>query len=437
MPAGLWILATLIALLAAFILNLTLLVYAAGVAALLFTSTNFLSRRWAAQSRGARQTNRDSAEVGDVATVSVEVRSAGGFLIPWVLAEDLLPEGDPRRLAVLGPRLKLGQLRGAKPLRWFYQVQCQHRGYYQIGPTVAETGDFFGLQRRYRVLGEPTYLLVYPKRLPLEGLEVASRKPVGEVVLTHRLFEDPTRISGVRAYQPGDPISRIHWRAPAHTGTLQCKKFEPSSLSGATLVLDFHQACFDPRHEPLRSELAVTAAASIADTLHQLNVQFGLVSNGADAADRARRQGWMGDWRTREQAVAHTRADDDSERLKPIVVPTGKGPERLDRLLRTLARLEFGQGLRLPALLVEAEKDLPRDAAILAFLSEVPLASAVALGMFRRRGYSVAAVLNCADAPSFARWSGPLIDEGVETLWLSDEPSIHSLCRRQWLTRTA
>ena len=135
-------------------------------------------------------------------------------------------------------------------------------------------------------------MLVYPDVVPLEGFELASRRPIGEVRISHRLYEDPTRIAGVRQYEAGDPLNRIHWRATARTGQLHSKIYEPSCIVGATIVLDFHQAAYDPQHEPYRSELAVTAAASLANAVYEMDQQIGLVTNGRDAADRIRQEGW-------------------------------------------------------------------------------------------------------------------------------------------------
>ena len=70
------------------------------------------------------------------------------------------------------------------------------------------------------MLTSPHFLLVYPEIAPLEGYDLASRMPLGEIRMTHRLFEDPTRIAGVRAYEAGDPLNRVHWRATARTGSL-------------------------------------------------------------------------------------------------------------------------------------------------------------------------------------------------------------------------
>src|SRR4029077_89087 len=125
-----------------------------------------------------------------------------------------------------------------------YQLHFEMRGYYQIGPCVLESGDLFGLHRRYRVATEPHFVLVYPKVIPLAGFDIASRRPIGEVRLSHRLYEDPTRISGVRLYQAGDPLNRVHWRATARTGALHSKVYEPSCIVGATVLLDFHAGSY-------------------------------------------------------------------------------------------------------------------------------------------------------------------------------------------------
>ena len=58
-------------------------------------------------------------------------------------------------------------------------VKFFQRGYYQFGPLLVETGDVFGLHRRYRLLTEPQFVLILPKVLPLQGYNLASRRPHG------------------------------------------------------------------------------------------------------------------------------------------------------------------------------------------------------------------------------------------------------------------
>ena len=249
----------------------------------------------------------------------------------------MLPRGAissrPPRIEVKGHRLAVAMLgpRGRKTLN--YQLHFAMRGYYQVGPLVLETGDLFGLHRRFRIVTEPVYIMVYPKVVPLPGYDLASRRPIGEIRLTHRLFEDPTRIAGVRFYQPGDPLNRVHWAATARTGVLHSKVYDASTIAGATIVLDFHRDSYPARNEPGRSELAVTTAVALANAVSLMGQPIGLITNGRDAADRIRlpRRDGAGTWPdppTNRQAThqqAAMREHDD--RLRPLIVPPGRGPE--------------------------------------------------------------------------------------------------------------
>ncbi|MEZ6095072.1 MAG: DUF58 domain-containing protein [Pirellulaceae bacterium] len=283
------------------------------------------------------------------------IQNTGRFSAPWLFCEDLIRTGKNERVKPAffstGDRAKIFSLGAGESKTWNYEFIPTRRGYFQIGPFVLETGDVWGINRKFKVLCPPHYITVHPQLVPLDGYNIESRRPVGEVVMTHRLFEDPTRISGVRRYQHGDPLSRVHWRATARTGNLQSKVFEPSSLAGATIVIDFHENAYDSSEEPMRSELAVTAAGSIAKALYQLNLQVGLLSNGRDAIDRIRDEGIVGDSRTRDENLARSTMETSSERLRPVSVKTSKQADRMLRILDALARLEKTDGLLLSHLL--------------------------------------------------------------------------------------
>ncbi len=310
-------------------------------------------------------------------------------------------------------------------------MKCNRRGYYQIGPLVLETGDLFGLHRRFRVLSTPNYILVFPRTIPLVGYDVSSKRPIGEVRMSYRIFEDPTRISGIRAYQQGDPLRRVHWRASARTGELQCKTYEPSTVIGATILLDFHKESFDPKHQPMRSELAITAAASIAHTVFQMGQQIGLLSNGRDAVDRIRFEGWRGDARTRNEAKASAQMRSKSDRLRPVVIPTRQSNDQLPAILSGLGRLEISDGMPLPEMVIEASSRIPRDATVIAILTRMTPEIAVSLGNLQKQGFSVSAIINVHDVDRFAKMSGPLLVQGIETRHLSNEDSIMSICERR------
>ena len=429
------IITAILLLLVAMLLNLNLLVYAIYSIVGVLLICKWVTARWSQDVTATRRKFAEEVEVGDEISVAVDVAHVGTLPISWVLIDDMLEKRATHSkvpaITVKGDNIAIAQMAPGAMHQLRYKIKFKRRGYYQIGPVVIETGDLLGLNRRFKVLTEPIYVTVLPQVSIVGRYDIASRRPIGEVVMTHRLFEDPTRIAGVRKYQNGDSLSRVHWRATARTGTLQSKVFEPSTLAGATIAVDFHSDAFDPDHEPVRSELAIRCAASIADTLQRMGQQVGLVSNATDAVDRIRTQGWRSDERTRDAAKQSAKMADASDRLDPVIVPTRKSPEQMAYILKALARMELSQGLTLPELLYETQAQIPRDATVIAIISKIKMENAVALGGLLRQGYSVEVIVNCFSEEEFLQTSGPLINQGVVCRHLRDEGSIATICEKR------
>ena len=85
--------------------------------------------------------------------------------------------------------------------------------------------------------------------------------------------------------------------------------------------------------------------------------------------------------------------------------------------------------LLLPQLLNETYGQIPRDATIVAILPMVSEEAAIALGNLKRHGFAVSVILNQWDEWEFAKSSGPLLAEGIETRQLKEETSISTICR--------
>ncbi len=430
-----WYVGAILILLVSLALGLSLLAYAMYALLAVMLLNRFIAKSWIENLSANRSTNRQTAEVGDVVAVSVEVKNSGNMTVGWVLVEDLLPQSalryEPPALRIRNKRLQLSKLSGNSTVRMNYQLECNQRGYYQLGPTVLETGDLFGLHRRYKVGSEPSYLLVYPEVIPIEGYDITTARPIGEIKLTHRMFEDPTRIAGVREYMAGDPLNRISWRATARTGQLHSKIYQPSCIAGATILLDFHERSFKPENEPFRSEIAVTAAASLANAVYQTGQQVGLVTNGRDAADRIRTEGWDHDYRSREAAQKAAGMQADSDRLRPVIVETRRGPEQFQSILENLARIEITGGMLLPELVLETESRMPRDASVIAIISSLTPETALALAELHRRGFAVTAIINVFEEHEFAAAAGSLLAEGIPSRHLKSKESIALICGRQ------
>jgi uncharacterized protein (DUF58 family) len=437
-----WFIGIIVVLAIALVIQSGLLAYTAYVLLGVLLLTRLMTREGLHHVEAERTVSAEEIEAGERIQIDVTVRHAGRLPLPWILLEDQLPSfalrQRPPRLRVKGKRLQIRLLRAGQETTLRYKVDCTNRGFYQIGPLVLETGDLFGLHRRYRVVAPPAYVMVYPRVVPLLGYDIASRRPIGDVRLVHRLYEDPTRIAGVRPYQPGDPLNRIHWRATARAGRLHSKIYDPSTLAGATLLLDFHKAGYPSRGEPHRSDLACTAAASLAHAISQLGQQVGLVTNAGDAAERLSATNFREVLKRHEndldsRRLAHAvRADEQrppEEHRRPLIVTTGRGVEQFQRIRETLARAELNDGLTLAELAIEAAPRLPRDATVLAVLPVVSVATAIALGALRRQGYAVAAVLVALPEGEVELAYGRLAAEGIRDVRpLASEDALPELC---------
>lgn len=421
----LWVILALLGL--ALVLRAGLVAFAGYVLLGVYLLSRYLAREWITTLSAERAGDFSPCEVGDAVDVSLRLTNGGKLPVGWVLVEEMLPAPAlrvrPPRIGVKGGRIRVLYVPagGTKSLK--YRLTFHGRGYYPVGPALVETGDVFGLHRRHRRLTTPAYVMVYPRILPIRKYDFASDRPIGEVRLANRLFEDPTRTAGVRPYQTGDPLQRVHWRATARTGTLHSRVYEPTSLAGATLLIDFHQDGYPRRVEPQRSDLVITTACAVAYAVAGLNQQIGLASNGRDAAERIKRESLA----VAEDAADHAHAtrlaareqfevDEKTDRLRPVVVETRRGFDQFQQIREALARLEFTDGLTFAELVVNVAPRLARDATVVAILPRVSVETAVALGLLRRQGFAVSAVLvGVAEDGSDERAvaAGRLIAEGV------------------------
>lgn len=421
-----WFVAIALLLGLALALKAGLVAFAAYVLLGVYLLSRFLARRWAHDLKAERKCEATPREIGQSTEVSVTLTNTGAIPILWVLVEDLLPDFSmrqkPARLSVKGKRVQVAAVGGKQTRTLKYTVSFLMRGYYPIGPTMLETGDVFGLHRRHRVIGKPVYVMVYPKIVPLPKYDFASERPIGEIRLQNRLFEDPTRTAGVREYQVGDPLQRVHWKVTARTGVLHCRVYEPTSLAGATLLIDFHEDGYHKRGEPHRSDLVVTTAASVAYAVSLLNQQLGLASNGRDAADRIREESLAEEKRpeegyeTRDAARDRFELNEENDRIRPLVVDTRRGFDQFQKIREALARLEFTDAFSFPQLTLEIAPRLPRDATVIAILPRVPVESAIALGTLRRLGFAVTAILIGLDESSKLEAHGRLLAETVRDI---------------------
>ena len=198
-------------------------------------------------------------------------------------------------------------------------------------------------------------------------------------------------------------------------------------------LLDFHTHSFQGTGGSTSAELAIIAVASLANAVFLMGQQIGLISNGRDAADRIREEGWRGEFTNR--ADAQQRADDPlaNDRLRPVRVETRKGEEKLGEILETLARLEHTEGLDFAEMLTAACR-IPRDATIVPVMRQVTPQIALALGGLVQRGFLVTAVVVAFEREAIPEWAHPpewaelLLAQRIDFRLVNSEESIMNLC---------
>ena len=217
--------------------------------------------------------------------------------LPWIQLDDEIPVGlIPNVSLAPGNRPGYGFLSKSAALLWYtgvswrHRMVCNKRGYYTLGPVRITSGDIFGFYPRS--ITEPLidHIIVYPKIFPIAQLGIPSLYPLGETKAERRIFEDPTRVIGVRDYSPHDSLRHIHWKATARHQNLQVKIFEPTTTLKVALFLAVDSFEHDGAHNEEDFELGISTAASIASYVTEQGSPVGLFVNTrlADSDQSAR-----------------------------------------------------------------------------------------------------------------------------------------------------
>ena len=232
----------------------------------LFSGIYLLSRFWVGRIKNGLQAERNistHAFIGDEVSIDLTIKNTSWLPIPWLeltisLPAELTPPWQP----------ELARLTAKDRQGLSYRFLPRKRGYYPIGQLSITSGDVFGVVPRFQLRLPPDYLTVYPRIVPLQVLGLPTRSPLAVLPSGWQLFEDTSRIIGVRSYEPTDSPRHIHWTASASAGELLVKRYQPAIARDTMVFLDM---CRDHYHQPVIGiELAIVAAASIT---HHIGVR--------------------------------------------------------------------------------------------------------------------------------------------------------------------
>ncbi|MCP4658386.1 MAG: DUF58 domain-containing protein [bacterium] len=373
----------------------------------------------------ARSFSESEIELGDVLDARLVLHNRKELPALWLFWRDQVESG----LDAEGTSCGFKTLGADDKAELNYRLHSTRRGLFRVGPAVVETSDPFGLVRRFMVDRGAGFVTVLPRSVAIGKGWPLGHRPIHEVPRRHSLFEDPSRFRGIREYRAGDEVRRVHWRATARSGKLQVKLYEPAVLEGLLLAVEMGSTAY-PRgnatadHGDPAVELAITAAASLAEFVLAGGQQVGLVSNGTDAAERYPADWTGGSFRRLDEALEEADTRRRITGYRPLEVVPGKGTWQRERLRTALARLVPAPGLSLPELLTMEIPRLPRSLVLLVVTPQVDPELGSALAGLRRSGLELGVVWIGARPGGNAEVAAP---EGVPVYPVSGEQDIERL----------
>lgn len=358
---------------------LGLIGFASGSAALviigaLLFGTGALARIWRRLCLERVVYTRRLAEhrlfVGERTALTLVVENQKPLPVPWIEVRETMSRGMP----VVGVRTQAGGAPGTQVLQrtaalgmhdrleWPLELRAVRRGYFRVGPTRLRSGDLFGFFDREEETGRPVDgVVVYPHVYALGDLGFDSARPFGEQRGGARIYEDPSRVIGVRDYQPGDPMKRIDWYATARLGRMQSRLYEPSRAQAMVIALNIPTFDYSWQgSDPVLLERGVSVAASIATWAVESGAAVGLVANGSfPDADRT------------------------------IHIGAGQRPDQLNQVLEALAMVTAFTTGEMSDELEDPAHPIPAGATVVLIAAVLPGDLVATLRRLRGRGHRV------------------------------------------------
>ena len=334
---------------------------------------------------------------GDEVVFEVEVANRKPLPLPWIQIDDMVSSEVSflKGKTIPSPDTTGVFLSNFFSLGWYHKVKrrypmhCLQRGYFAFGPSRIRSGDIFGFFSREMEVKQMDYLMVYPKIVSLEKLGILSKQPLGDIRTRRHIFEDPVLTSGIRDYNSGDSLKRIHWKSTARLGKLQVKVFEPTTITDMGIFLDVRT--IKPAlggGVPELLELAILTTAAIANRAMTDGYRVGLYVN------------------------QHKRFVDE-----PIRVPPSQHTDQMRLILEALAYTHSYETMPITRLVQRESRNLPWGSTVVVISAMPESAILSALVEMKRTGRSVVLIVIGGPEPSINKESLTVYHIPEEVAW--------------------
>lgn len=320
----------------------------AGVFTLVIAIVPDLYFRYALKHLHVQQrVERKKLFLGEQVTLTMSIENRKWLPLPWVQVDNtispplMIPKHAETRFEVASRETFTSSW-----LLWSYQRVTQRfmltshvRGCHIFGPLRLRCSDPLGWLERDLLLPASEELVVYPLIAPLESLGLPSKFLMGDYIGPRQLLEDPLWFAGIRAYQPGDDLRRIDWKATARIGELCSRIYESTTRRHLLLLLDVR--AYSPQLKGADSalqEFGISVAASLAMWGLEEGYTVGLIANCAQAIPNRTLCSVASTDQERDGETSYSLQVLDYS-APGLSVPFGLDAEQSEDLLTMLARL--------------------------------------------------------------------------------------------------
>jgi len=245
---------------------------------------SFISSRLSTRALAWRREVADRVFENDPFTVTLHVANQGRLPLFLVKFGDTVPEHVH---TIDSPNFVLPALWPGESVTLTYGARAMKRGVYALGPLRVSVSDPFGVFQRIAGIALPGAAVIFPRPLSLltdldEGGTDIRGTISGELALASDSGMD---FYGLRDYQPGDELRRIHWPATARHGKITVIEFERGTSGSVVVVLDTKHGTEYGEGMETTLEVGVRIAASLA---HWALTNDGTACLAMDTATEAR-----------------------------------------------------------------------------------------------------------------------------------------------------
>lgn len=192
-------------------------------------------------------------------------------------------------------------------------VQAMKRGVILVENIRLAFPNLLNFERMEMPLHEKyqTEIVIYPKPLPVAGIEEFPYNNFGNQVTPYSPFEDLLSPVGTRDYVQSDPFHRIHWKASAKNQTLQTKIYERNQNISWTVIVNIAETSpVGNIYRSSRMEELLSQATYICQMITKRGYPIKICINASRIGN------------------------------VPFFIDVGIGPEHLKKILELLARIE-------------------------------------------------------------------------------------------------